>query len=913
MRSAWSQQACLPRGVVVKSQGNYSQLVSRRRSRPSSTNLKVLFLIEQGVLPQLSIQDIAYILQTCKRNQDYHLSIRLHSYMQRNNLDTHPLLGNYLVPMLVDVGCIREAQQVFDRLVHVNEWSWDSLIWGYVNHGKLQHALSLYAKMPKDDSIHPLGRTFVSLLRACAKLKNLKSGLEIHADVSKRGLIQKDPFIGSSLIDLYAKCGFLAKAQEVFNGLLVKDVVCWTALVSGYAEHGSPEEALYHFKQMRLQNIVPDAVTFVCALKACANLSAEADGEELHIELERLGLLYINVILGNALVDMYTKSGSMRRAHEVLDKLPNRNVISWTTLISGYVEGGYGQEALICYEQMLRDGIFPNSITYTCILKNCGNIGALEKGYQIHSIIVFLGLFTEDLLVGNGLVDMYANVGAFHQALVAFEKLSVRNSVTWATVILCCTEQGEGEKALELYHHMQLEGVIPDTITFICGLKSCAITGAIDKGREIHVELERQGLVAGNVFVGNTLVDMYAKCGALALAREVLNSLRVKDVVSWTALLSGYVDHGLFEDALEGFEQMQLAGIPPNVVTYVCALKACSIAKATDIGQQIHADIAKDGSLERDPAIGNMLIDVYAKGGLLVSAQEVFDRLPMRTIVSWATLILGYAENGCGEEAINLFEQMQIDGHAPDSATLICVLKACCTVGALDKGREIHAEIERQGLLEKELVGNMLITMYANAGLLVQAQQVFDRLPIQDVVSWTALMAGYAQVGDSESVFYAYNSMLRNGLAPDPVTFVVVLNACSRMGFVNMSQTLFEKMSKEHGMTPTLDHHICLINSFVRVGHLKEGEAMIRHIPECYNSGMWNAVLNSCKSWGDVEFARWAFAFAAPDGNKNAVAHVVVSNAAPNGSKKSVAHVAVSNVDVNCHIGGNSNGSLPIM
>ncbi|KAI5083801.1 hypothetical protein GOP47_0003544 [Adiantum capillus-veneris] len=860
MQSARVQLECLEKEIVCRLPAK-----GGGRSRPASAQQSihaVLSLLEQGALPQPPLQDLARILHTCKRYQDRPFALHLQTCLQRLGLETHAYLGNYLVPMLVNVGCIENAQQVFDKLVHTNEWSWDSLISGYVNIGQLQHALHLYHRMPKDGSVQPLTHTLVSLLKACAKLKDLESGLQIHADVAKRGLIKIDLFVGSALVVLYFKCGFLVKAQEVFDSLPIKDVVCWTALVAGYAEHGSGQEALYHFKQMQLQNVHPDAVTFVCALKACATMFAEAEGEEIHTELERQGLLESNIIVGNALVDMYAKCGSLRRAKEVFDKLPECNVVSWTALIGGYVEAGCDQEALTCYEQMHRDGVLPNSVTYMSILKSCGSIRALERGRQTHSVIVSDEAMEKDMLVSNALVDMYAKSGALTLAHELFERMEVRNAASWATLILGYTEQGNSEEALGLFERMLIEGVFPDTIAYICGLKCCSNTGAGDKGRGMHAEIERRGLLEGNTLVGNSLVDMYAKCGALALAKEVFRTLTVQDVVSWTALISGYLEDGQFEEALTSFEQMQHVGVSPNVVTYVCALKACSFAKAIDKGQQIHAHIAKYGSFEGDVAIGNILVDVYAKGGFLVTATQVFNRLSVRTAVSWSTLILGYAEHGCGEEAINIFEQMQLEGFFADAGTLVCVLKACCSVGALDKGQEVHAEIERHGLLESELIGNTLITMYANSGLLVRAEQVFDRLPVRDVVTWTALMAGYAQAGDSESVLCVYERMVGEGLMPDPVTFAVILNACSRRGLFNVSQTFFEVMSKDHGITPALDHRICLANVLVRTGKLGEAEAIIRQIPEYSSSAMWNALFNTCKRWGDVKFAEQAFTLA---------------------------------------------------
>eukprot|EP00250_Pteridium_aquilinum_P021073 c25021_g21_i1 orf=86-829(+) len=198
----------------------------------------------------------------------------------------------------------QDAQQVFDRPALPNAEAWDSLINVYLQYGKQQLALSVYQKMPKDNSVHLSGHTIVLLLRACTDLSNLDRGIDIHEYVSKLGLLDRDLYVGSSLINMYVKCGSLAEAEQVLSNLPVQNVVSWTTLIAGYADRGHGEKALHCFKQMQSRGVTPNARTFVCCLKACCSLGDSRKGEEIHVEIERHGL-HDNVFVGTTLVDMY--------------------------------------------------------------------------------------------------------------------------------------------------------------------------------------------------------------------------------------------------------------------------------------------------------------------------------------------------------------------------------------------------------------------------------------------------------------------------------------------------------------------------------------------------------------------------------------------------------------------------------
>eukprot|EP00250_Pteridium_aquilinum_P015894 c22825_g1_i1 orf=685-2079(+) len=366
----------------------------------------------------LSIDDFICILQKCRKEKALAYAKRVHVHIQGCGLEAHKALGNFLVPTLVECGSMVTAEQVFRRLLHQNEYSWSSIIQGYIDCGEFQHAFDLLLKM-QENHVPPSGFTFQALVKACASLQLLERGQELHTEVVKDGF-EGDPFVGSTLLDMYAKCGLLAESQDVFSEMPVRDVVTWTILISGYADNGFGEEALDCFYAMQMDGISADAGTFVCSLKGCASIRAIHKGLEIHAEIVREGL-ESNLLVGSALVDMYVKCGSLAEACEVLEELPSRDAIAWTALISGYAEHGLGDEALKCLEMMQIEGLSPDAGALLCSLKACGSLSALFLGHEIHICICKKG-YECDIFFKNSLVDMYAKCGLLIEAQEVFDK-----------------------------------------------------------------------------------------------------------------------------------------------------------------------------------------------------------------------------------------------------------------------------------------------------------------------------------------------------------------------------------------------------------------------------------------------------------------------------------------------------------
>jgi pentatricopeptide repeat protein len=654
------------------------------------------------------------------------------------------------------------------------------------------------------------------------------------------------------------KCGFLSRGEEVFYRLSNPNLAAWNSLIHGYSEQDRATEAVLCFDLVQSRSMFPDAFTLACVLRALGRLKAIHKGRSIHTQIGKRHSFQEDFVLLNSLVDMYAKCGLLDTAQKVFDSLPLRNIVSWNTMISEYVEHGQHDEALCCYESLEFEGVSANSVTLMSILKSCSTLGSTEKGREIHAEIEAKGLLKSNLSLGNALIDMYGKCGFLREAQKIFDDLLVRDVVSWTALITGYTEHNCGEEALKYFEQMQFQGIPPNVVTFSCSLKACTCVKDVGKGEEIHNMIKRCPSLKEDLVVCSALLSMYARFGFLEKAQEVLDSLSEKTVALWNTLIIAYTECNHGKEALECHKQMQLEGIIMNTITYVWCLKACIITGDVNTAQEIHSRI--DEFRLEDPSIGSTLIDLYAKFGLLTEARSIFDKLPCRDVVMWTTLIGAYTENEHGKEALMCFEKMQQEGVIPNVVTFICILQSCSSTCATDKGEEIHVEIERKGLLEKDLlVGNTLINMYGRCGLPSKAHRVCDKIPIRNTVSWTAVMAGYTQVGDIENVFYVLERMVMENMQPDAITFVVLLNACSHVGHFEGSQIFFRSMSKDYGIIPMCEHHNCVLDLLSRTGQLSKAVTMIQEIPFSCDLVVWHTLLGACRKLGNIDVGQQVF------------------------------------------------------
>ncbi|KAI5057229.1 hypothetical protein GOP47_0027835 [Adiantum capillus-veneris] len=360
-----------------------------------------------------STDDFICILQKCKVRRDLLLAKCVHTHIRHAGLETHRAVGNHLVPVFVECGSLPDAQAVFDKLEYRNVYSWTSLLVGYIQHGELVHAMELYEKM-QEEGVSPSSFTLVALVKVCTALREMERGQKIHTHIVQRGF-ESDVIVGSTLIDMYSKFCSVQEAQKVFDRLLTRNVVAWSALTAAYAEFGDGQAALKCFEQMLSDGVIPNAVTFLSVLKACNSAGLIKRGQDIHSQIVDKGLekeLYV----GNTLIDMYSKGGSLSDARDVFDKLLLRDVSSWNVMIQGYSMNHDNESALQLFESMRTLGVQPDAVTFSCVLSACSRANLLVKGQELFKVMREIYGIVPSADHINCMVDLLARAGHVAEA-----------------------------------------------------------------------------------------------------------------------------------------------------------------------------------------------------------------------------------------------------------------------------------------------------------------------------------------------------------------------------------------------------------------------------------------------------------------------------------------------------------------
>ncbi|KAL5556452.1 hypothetical protein UlMin_038688 [Ulmus minor] len=575
---------------------------------------------------------------------------------------------------------------------------------------------------------------FVFRLQKSLRTRDISGGKLIHSLIIKSGL-HLGVFLMNSLMNFYAKTGSVSDAHQLFDEIPVRTNLSWNTILSAYAKQGRFELALRIFNEM-----------------------------------------------------------------------PDRDSVSWTAMIVGYNKMGCFNNAIGMFVKMISDNVPITQFMITNVLASCAAIGALDVGRKVHSFVVKHGL-SSYVSVANSVLNMYAKsgdpimakrvfermrlrdisswntmislhmqYGRFDLALSQFEQMTERDIVSWNTIIAGYNQRGFDMEALVIFSDMLKDSSLkPDKFTLASVLSACGNLEKLELGRQIHAQIVRNASNA-SVSVGNALISMYAKSGGVEIARKILlhsgsshlnviaftalldgyiklgdvkparqifDSLTDRDVVAWTAMIVGYVQNGLNDDALELFRSMVREGPRPNNYTLAAMLSVSSSLASLDYGKQIHASAMRSGEV-LSASVSNALITMYAKGGSISSAKQVYYLMRQkRDPVSWTSMIIALAQHGLGEEAIELFESMLTLGVKPDHITFVGVLSACTHVGWVEQGRKYYNLMRNVHKIEPTLSHYAcMIDLFGRAGLLQEAFNFIKSMPIEpDVIAWGSLLS----------------------------------------------------------------------------------------------------------------------------------------------------------------------------
>ncbi len=436
------------------------------------------------------------------------------------------------------------------------------------------------------------------------------------------------------------------------------------------------------------------------------------------------------------------------------------------------------------------------------------------------------------------------------------------NIFAWNQKLTKYMKDGKPEKVMQLFQQMQQEGVRPNKFTFVQVIKACAGLGRLEDGRLIHEQLIQSGCES-NVFLGNSLVDMYAKCGSIEDAWRVFNKMPSQDVVTWTSMILGHVKCGQGQKALELFQQMQQESVQPNSITFVGVLNACAIVAALEEGRRVHQQIIECG-WDSNVFVANSLIDMYAKCGSIEDASRVFNKTSPRDVVTWSAMILGHVQSGQGQKALELFQQMQQEGVQPNSVTIVGVLNACASIVGLEEGRCVHQQIVECGWDSDVFVANSLVDMYVKCGSIEDAWRVFNKMSSRDVITWTAMILGHVQSGQGKKGLELFRQMQQEGVRPDSVTIVAVLNACASVVALEEGRSVHQQIV-EHGWDSEIFVMNSLIDMYAKCGSMEDAWRVFSKMPS-RDVVTWTVILGGCAMHGHGKEALKLFEWMCEEG-----------------------------------------------
>ncbi|KAI3756089.1 hypothetical protein L1987_55902 [Smallanthus sonchifolius] len=517
----------------------------------------------------------------------------------------------------ISIGNLSHAQTFFDRIETPSLFAYNVMIKAYTKSGGFRKALCLFDQM-RVDELWPDNYTYPFVFKSVGCLKEALIGEKIHGFVVKAG-DDFDCYVCNSVMDMYGELGRNRDARKVFDEMPERDIVSWNVLISGYVKCKKFEDAVGVYLQMKDdKRVKPDEATVVSTLSACIALKNLELGKEIHYYISHE--IGFTTIIGNALLDMYCKCGCLDVARDIFDGLPKKNVICWTSMVSGYVNcgqledarllfdrspvkdivlwtamiNGYIQfnqvdDAMALFQQMQMLKIKPDRFTVVAVLTGCAQIGALEQGKWIHEYMNEHKI-TIDAVCGTALIDMYAKCGCIEKSLDVFYRLNEKDTASWTSIICALSLNGKPGKALELFYEMKESGFKPDDITFIGVLNACSHGGLVEEGWMHFESMKSLYQIEPKTEHYGCLIDLLGRAGLLKEAEKVINKIpKEKDEIL--------------------------------VPVYGALLSACRLYGDVDMGEHLADRLSE---IEKgDSSIRTLLANIYASVGRWEDVKKV--------------------------------------------------------------------------------------------------------------------------------------------------------------------------------------------------------------------------------------------------------------------------------------------------
>ncbi|XP_061358541.1 pentatricopeptide repeat-containing protein At3g12770-like [Gastrolobium bilobum] len=554
--------------------------------------------------------------------------------------------------------------------------------------------------------------------------------------------------------------------------------------------------------------------------------------------------------LAAKLIKSYSDLGFLSVARKVFDQCSHPETTLCNAMMVGFQRNHQYKEVPKLFKMMGSCDIEINS--YTCIfaLKACTSLLDNEIGMEIVRTAVGRGFHLHPY-VGSSMINFLVKSGNLGDARAVFDGMPERDVVCWNSIIGGYVQECLFKEAIQMFLEMIGCGIKPSPVTMASLLKACGESGLKKIGTCVHSCVLALGM-GNDVFVLTSLVDMYNNMGDTDSAYLVFNSMCSRNLISWNAMISGYVQNGMIPESFALFHRLVQSGAGFDSGTLVSLIRGCSQTSDLESGKILHACIIRKG-LESNLILSTAIVDMYSKCGATKQATIVFGRMEKRNVVTWTAMLVGLSQNGYAEDALKLFCQMQEENVAANSVTLVSLVHCCAHLGSLKKGRSVHGHLIRHGYAFDAVNMSALIDMYAKCGKIHSAEKLFNNgFCLKDVILCNSMIMGYGMHGHGNNALCVYDRMIEERLKPNQTTFVSLLTACSHSGLVEEGKTLFHCMERDHNIKPSDKHYACLVDLLSRAGCLEEADALVKQMPFEPSTDVFEALLSGCRTHKNI-------------------------------------------------------------
>ncbi|XP_020593900.1 pentatricopeptide repeat-containing protein At4g33170 [Phalaenopsis equestris] len=783
------------------------------------------------------------LLRAAAISGDPHLLLRSHATIVTSGAGSDRFLSNNLITAYSRCGSLTFARQLFDRMLHRDSVTWNSLISAYALHGLTSDGIAVFNLM-LCSSVPPTHLTLTPLLKLCSGSRDLLPILQsIHGYSARIGL-DSDALVSSALVGSYSKVGFLDYARYLFDRMADRDVVLWNVMIKGYAQMGLAKDSFSLFAKLHGScDLRPDAISVHCTL--------------------------MGMVSGNRFEQVQAYGIKSSLFDEKYD------VIAWNKIMSDYAKAG-NDGAVYCFLEMKRRDVKYDHVSLVIVLSSITLQESSDVGGQIHALAIKSG-FCLDVSVMNNLVNMYSKMGNFKYAMKVFDEIDDLDLISWNSLISGAAQNCLSEISVEIFMDMSKCGILADPFTLASILQaSVALTQASSLHEQIHALAIRMCLL-DDIFVLTALIDAYAKKGFVVEAESIFNDMDCFDLTSFNALLTGYITNNASHKALHLLSSSHKSGERSDHFTLATILKACSSLVYVECGKQVHSYSIKLG-FDSDLCLSSGLVDMYVKCGNVKDASAVFEDISGPDNVAWTAIISGCVENGDEDQALQFYLLMRRSRALPDEFTVASLFKACSCLSVMGLGKQIHSDAIKLNCACDSFVSTSVLDMYAKCGNIDDCFLLFNRMNSKSTATWNAMILGFAQHGEGNAALNLFKRMELDGIKPDKITFIGAISACSHAGLVSEAYNYFKTMSRDYGIKPEVEHYSCLVDVLGRAGLLIEAEEVIKKMPFEPSASMLRALLGACRIRGNKEIGQRVATNLLELDPSDASAYVLLSN-----------------------------------